>query len=83
MSFCTAVNCIDGRVQLPLIRYLQEGFGVLYVARPAGLGPLEKAAPPWILMVRCAHASLCVDLRTLALGKTHVCSRRDYCALCM
>jgi hypothetical protein len=31
MSFCSVVNCIDGRVQLPVIRYLQERFDVHYV----------------------------------------------------
>jgi protein-disulfide isomerase-like protein with CxxC motif len=28
MNFCTAVNCIDGRVQLPVIHFLQERFCV-------------------------------------------------------
>jgi len=31
MSFCTAITCIDGRVQLPVIKYLQQRFGVKYV----------------------------------------------------
>jgi hypothetical protein len=31
MSFCTAVNCMDGRVQLPVIRYLQGRFNVEHV----------------------------------------------------
>ncbi|QMU56150.1 MAG: hypothetical protein GKS04_03050 [Candidatus Mycalebacterium zealandia] len=31
MKFCTAINCIDGRVQLPVIEYLKERFGVDYV----------------------------------------------------
>lgn len=31
MTFCTAVNCMDGRTQLPLIRYSQNHFGVEYV----------------------------------------------------
>ncbi len=30
-SFCTVVNCMDGRVQLPVIRYLQGRFNVAYV----------------------------------------------------
>ncbi len=28
MKFATVVNCMDGRVQLAVIRYLQERFGV-------------------------------------------------------
>ncbi len=31
MSFCTAVNCIDGRAQLPVINYLRTRFSVEYV----------------------------------------------------
>lgn len=31
MTFCTTINCIDGRVQLPVIRYLQERFDAEYV----------------------------------------------------
>ncbi|MGA1874710.1 MAG: carbonic anhydrase [bacterium] len=31
MSFCTAVNCMDGRVQLPVIRYLQGRFNAEHV----------------------------------------------------
>ena len=44
MSFCTAVNCIDGRVQLPVIRYLQEQFGVLYVDLVTEPGPARSLA---------------------------------------
>ena len=28
MSFCTVINCMDGRVQLPVIEYLQKRFNV-------------------------------------------------------
>ncbi len=42
MSFCTAVNCIDGRVQLPVIRYLQQRFGVLYVDLVTEPGPARS-----------------------------------------
>jgi len=31
MTFCTAVNCIDGRVQRPVSEYLSELFSVDYV----------------------------------------------------
>lgn len=41
MSFSTVVNCIDGRVQLPVIRYLQERFGVLYVDVVSEAGPVS------------------------------------------
>ncbi|MCK4511962.1 hypothetical protein KAW64_09495 [bacterium] len=44
MSFCTVVNCIDGRVQLPVIRYLQERLGVLYVDVVSEAGPVRCLA---------------------------------------
>jgi len=31
MSYCTVINCMDGRVQLPVIKYLKERFDVDYV----------------------------------------------------
>ena len=40
MSFCTAINCMDGRVQLPVIAYLQERFGVEYVDAVTEPGPV-------------------------------------------
>ena len=39
MSFCTAVNCMDGRTQLPVIRFLQERFGARYVDAVTEAGP--------------------------------------------
>ena len=31
MKFCTSVTCMDGRIQLPVIKYLQKRFNVEYV----------------------------------------------------
>ena len=39
MGFCTAINCMDGRVQLPVIKYLQERFGAEYVDAITEPGP--------------------------------------------
>ncbi|OHB84635.1 MAG: hypothetical protein A2Z38_04675 [Planctomycetes bacterium RBG_19FT_COMBO_48_8] len=39
MSFCTTINCMDGRVQLPVIKYLQERFNVDYVDSITEPGP--------------------------------------------
>ena len=39
MNFCTVVNCMDGRVQLPVIRYLQDRFNVEYVDSVTEPGP--------------------------------------------
>ena len=39
MRFCTAINCMDGRVQIPVIRYLQERFAVDHVDLVSEPGP--------------------------------------------
>jgi len=39
MKYCTAVNCMDGRVQLPVLDYLMERFGVPYVDMITEPGP--------------------------------------------
>ncbi len=39
MSFCTAINCMDGRVQLPVIKFLQERFHAEYVDAITEPGP--------------------------------------------
>lgn len=47
MSFCTVINCMDGRVQLPVIQYLQQRFGVAYVDAVTAAGPnVELAERP-------------------------------------
>jgi hypothetical protein len=43
MTFCTVVNCIDGRVQLPVIEFLKNRFGVDFV------DCITEAAPVRIL----------------------------------
>jgi carbonic anhydrase len=39
MRFCTVINCMDGRVQLPVNRYLQKRFNVKYVDSITEAGP--------------------------------------------
>lgn len=39
MSFCTVINCMDGRVQLPVITYLKVRFQVDYVDNITEPGP--------------------------------------------
>lgn len=39
MRFCTAINCMDGRVQVPVIRYLQHRFRADYVDIVSEPGP--------------------------------------------
>ena len=40
MSFCTAINCMDGRVQLPVIGFLKQRFAVEYVDSITEPGPI-------------------------------------------
>ncbi len=40
MSFYTVVNCMDGRVQLPVINYLKDRFGADYIDSVTEAGPV-------------------------------------------
>lgn len=40
MSFCTAINCMDGRTQLPVIAFLKERFGAEFVDMVTEAGPV-------------------------------------------
>ncbi|MGQ9505632.1 MAG: carbonic anhydrase [Thermogutta sp.] len=39
MVFCTAINCMDGRVQMPVIEYLKDRFQADYVDNVTEPGP--------------------------------------------
>ena len=39
MKFCTAVTCMDGRIQLPVIKYLTWRFSANYVDSITEVGP--------------------------------------------
>lgn len=41
MSFCTVINCMDGRVQLPVFTYLQKRFDARYVDTITEAGPVQ------------------------------------------
>ena len=44
MSFCTAINCMDGRTQLPVNTYLRERLGADYVDTVTEPGPVRILA---------------------------------------
>jgi hypothetical protein len=44
MSFCTAINCMDGRTQLPVNEYLRQLLGVTYVDTVTEPGPVRILA---------------------------------------
>ena len=41
MSFCTAINCMDGRTQLPVNTYLREKLNVEFVDTVTEPGPVK------------------------------------------
>ncbi len=65
MSFCTVVNCMDGRVQLPVIRYLQDRFEVRYVDSVTEAGPVKSLVEP---VDETVSQSI---LRRVAVSRTH------------
>ncbi len=44
MSFCTAINCMDGRTQLPVNEYMREHCGVTDVDTITEPGPIRILA---------------------------------------
>ena len=44
MTFCTVINCMDGRVQLPVIQFLTDHFGVDCVDAITEPGPVRMLA---------------------------------------
>lgn len=44
MSFAYAINCMDGRVQLPVIDFIKKTFGVDFVDMDTDAGPLKFIA---------------------------------------
>lgn len=52
MKFCTAINCMDGRTQTPVIEYLQKEFNAEYVDMITQPGPtliLSKQEPNYAI----------------------------------
>ena len=44
MSFCTVINCMDGRIQLPVNEYLRRELSVGYVDTITEAGPVRILA---------------------------------------
>ena len=51
MSFCTAINCMDGRVQLPTVGFLQARFKAEFVDCITEPGPVDIFARTTDLMI--------------------------------
>lgn len=43
-TFATAINCMDGRTQLPVIEYMKKKYGVDYVDTVTEPGPIKFLA---------------------------------------
>lgn len=46
MEYCTVINCMDGRVQLPVISFLQKYFNAEYVDSITEPGAVKVLAEP-------------------------------------
>jgi len=73
MSFCTAINCMDGRVQLPVNEYLRGLLGIEFVDTITEAGPVrllvheQQSHPATSILSRVnisinKHASACVAI---------------------
>jgi hypothetical protein len=80
MGFCTAVNCMDGRVQAPVIQYLRERFEGAHVDHITEAGPVGVlAADPESLASRAIYRKIDVSMnahgsRVIAVVAHHDCA---------
>jgi hypothetical protein len=78
--FCTAVNCIDGRAQLPVIDFLKARFGVQHVDVLSECGPAQLLAlrrdrhAAKLLIERVAFAVKAHDSVGIAVAAHHDCA---------
>ena len=79
MSFCTVINCMDGRTQLPVIEFLKQRFGVDYVdsvTEPAPIKILAEQTSPRLLDSICRRLDVSMDKhgsRAIAIVAHHDC----------
>jgi carbonic anhydrase len=80
MTFATAICCMDGRIQLPVLEYLSARFGVKYIdnityAGPVGLAPTTTDSPAVESIFRLVDISMRVhDSKGLAVVAHHDCA---------
>ena len=65
MSFCTAINCIDGRVQVPVIDFLKKHFQVDYV------DVVSEPAPSFILAEQTDQRAIESIFRRVDVSVSH------------
>ena len=70
-TFCTAINCMDGRVQIPVIRHLQQRWGVDHVDVVTEPGPVKAVAEEFKGAV-ATEIRRRVDVSRTAHGSTRI-----------
>ncbi|RKY93232.1 MAG: hypothetical protein DRQ13_09730 [Ignavibacteriae bacterium] len=64
MRFCTTINCMDGRIQLPVIKYLQKRFNAEFVDSITEPGPnliLSKQTNSYLVESILARLKISVE----------------------
>lgn len=64
MSFCTAINCMDGRTQLPVNEYMRRRCGADHVDTITEPGPIRILAgegDPALVESICARVAISVE----------------------
>ena len=80
MKFCTAINCMDGRVQLPVNSYLRDRFNVDYVDSITEPGPnliLARQDPKALVQSILARVKISIENHSsvaMAIVGHHNCS---------
>ena len=80
MTFCTAINCMDGRTQLPVIHFLQTRFAAEYVDLITEPGPNAiLAQDPYGATARSIENRLRISIRNhqsvgIAIAAHHDCA---------
>lgn len=80
MRFGTVINCIDGRVQVPVIQFLEKRFGVEYIDSITEPGPilvLSEQKPAETVQATIAKVQLSIerhDSKAVAIVAHHDCA---------
>lgn len=64
-TFCTAINCMDGRIQIPVIQYLKQRFNADYV------DVVSEPGPNGILAEGSDHATVRSIERRVGISVEH------------
>jgi hypothetical protein len=71
MSFCTVINCMDGRVQLPVLEFMKKRFQVDFVDSVTEAGPVRLFANKPSAAASAADERLRESVLSRVLVSTH------------